>query len=800
MRLSVLAICCIPLISLSQHNISGRITDGQKGLPSATVVLLSVADSTMVKGKPADTEGYFALEQVERGSYKLVVSMVGYSDFTSPVIEVAGQDIVISPVILTEVATELGEVVVTAETPVIEQQHDRLVVNVQNSITAAGNTVLEILQKSPGVTVNRQNSTIGMNGRTGVRIMVNGKPLQLPADAAVQMLDGMNASGIEKIELISQPPAKYDAEGNAGVINIVTKESREYGTNASIGLLLGRKWAEATGVSFNVNHRSERSVWFIDYGMTRTRSRHIMKMDAQWFDDGYAHTNENSSYRPNLTHQQNLTGGLDIRLSEKVSLNLLLSAYRRNWTLNATTSDRVHVGQDSTVFTMMNIHEKNRWQSATGSIGLTIKPAGRSETDVNADYLYYHNDNPSSYNTSTQVEQKSPIAHSDILLTKDTPIRMLVGRIDHRYAHSPSLHLEAGVKAVHSSLNNTVVTRRVENNTSVTDSAFSSDSKLSEAIAAAYLSATWKVAAATTIISGLRYEYTHTAIHSSARDALIDRRYGYWFPNFSIIVDAAPERSMQLSYARRITRPTYNDIAPFVFFWGPNTFSAGNTSLWPAVSDAVKAAYQNRRWTVALQYSRTKREIINLFQPERDTVNNSVVFRSQNLSYLSTLSLTSTWSLKPAPWWEVDATVTAQYQVARTEHLPHNLRVRLPGANLNVASIMQLGKGYSIEISGFVQSTSFYGVSTFLPQGSLNAGIQKKFSRGSIKISMDDILYTNVWRIRTFSVQNGLDSRIRYDWNNQFLRVACTFNLGQPQLRSVKIKSGSAEEQERVTN
>ena len=661
----IFIVWCLPGISFGQINITGKVTDGRQALPSVTIVLLST-DSSIVKVETASADGSFVLPRVERGAYKLKASLMGYQGFTS-VIEVGREDIILDDIILVEATTELGEVVVTAQKMAFEQQGDRLVMNVQSSVTSAGNTVLEILQKSPGVTVNRQSNVIGMNGRTGVRIMMNGKILQMPPDAAMQMLDGMNASGIERIEFITAPPSKYDAEGNAGIINIVTRQNYEYGTNGSIGLLLGYKWAETTGGNFNINHRSPQSEWFVDYSMTRTRNLHTLSMTSQWTDDGYPQTNEINSYRPNLTNQHNLSTGLHLKLSERVALDFLLSGYRRNWTLDAVTNDKVEVGQDSSTLTTMSIHEKNIWDSATGSIGLTVNPNSKSQLELNFDYLYYRNDNPSSYDNSTNVEQ------SVISLTKDTPIRMVVGRADYRYTFSSAVTIEAGVKAVHSALDNRVDVRRLENNTFTIDSTFTSNSRLSEEIGAAYLSTNWKLSQRTDVTGGLRYEYTHTAIHAAAREPLVDRKYGYLFPNVLVRTNVAPERDVQFSYSRRITRPTYNDIAPFVFFWGPSTFSAGNTSLWPAVSDALNASYHDRRFTMSLQYNSTKREIINLFQPERDTVNNSLIFRSQNLVYLNTLALSTTWSLKPAAWWEIQATIIGQYQVARTGHFVHNV-------------------------------------------------------------------------------------------------------------------------------
>ncbi|HZY79767.1 MAG TPA: outer membrane beta-barrel protein, partial [Cyclobacteriaceae bacterium] len=248
-------------------------------------------------------------------------------------------------------------------------------------------------------------------------------------------------------------------------------------------------------------------------------------------------------------------------------------------------------------------------------------------------------------------------------------------------------------------------------------------------------------------------------------------------------------------------RPTYNDIAPFVFFWSPNIFSAGNTSLWPAISEAARIEYRDRRWSINIEYNHTAREIINLFQPERDTASNSLIFRSQNLAYLNTLALSNMWSFNVRSWWDVQANVTLQHQDGQTQHLKKNISLDRWSVNLNATNIVRLPHDITIELSAFYRSASIYGISAFLPYGSLNAGIQKKFGeKGTLKLAMDDILYTNVWRISTNRPDEDINSKIRYDWHNQYIRLSYSRSIGNSKLRSVKIKSGSTEEQGRVTN
>jgi len=797
--LTILIFSLVPLISAAQSSIKGIVKDNEHPLPGVTVLLLLAHDSILVRGVIADNDGRFIFDNIPGGAYTISASLVGYSRYRLENVVVGTEDVIIPDIVLAEQATELGEVIVHAEKPLFEQQVDRLVVNVQSSVTSSGNSVLEVLQKSPGVLVNRQNNSIGINGKYGVRVMINGKTMQMPADVVVQMLDGMSASNVDRIEIITIPSSKYDAEGNAGIIHIITKQNADHGTNGSIGLNAGYKWAETLGGNVNINHRKKNFGFYGDYSFMRTHNLHTMDLERRVNVPGFVQSEVNHSHRENVTHQHNISAGIEWQPTKKISLDLLVTGNARNWQLNAVTNDVSRPSADSTVITRMHIREANVWRNATGSIGLRATPNPKTEVSLNVDYLYYYNNNPSSYDNVAVYEPGNGSQSSMIDLDKDTPIRMLVAKTDYRFSLSPDFTIEAGLKGVTSYLTNDVLVRTMKNSEWTIDPTFTSYSDLHEIIGATYVATTWQATKGLQINTGLRYEYTHTAISTPQQQNLVDRRYGYFFPGLSLTRNLDKEKDLQLSYSRRLSRPTYNDIAPFVFFWSPNIFSAGNTSLWPALSDAIRLGYHDRQWNISLQYNHTRKEIINLFQPENDTQSNSLIFRSQNLAYLNTLSFSNTWSFNAYSWWDIQTNIVLQYQGAQTAHLPQPISMRLWSVNLNVVNIIKLPKAVTIELSGFYQSKSIYGISEFLPYGSLNAGIQKQFGeKGTMKLSMDDILYTNVWKIATDRPQENLNSNIRYDWHNQYIRLTYSRNIGNASLRSVKIKSGSADEQRRV--
>jgi hypothetical protein len=220
--------------------------------------------------------------------------------------------------------------------------------------------------------------------------------------------------------------------------------------------------------------------------------------------------------------------------------------------------------------------------------------------------------------------------------------------------------------------------------------------------------------------------------------------------------------------------------------------------LLPAISSTVKASYRVKRLIMSVQFSNTKNEI-DFFNTETDSQSN-LIYRSQNLDYSNSVGLTNSWSFNLANWWEVQTNLTAQYQVLKTLNLLSNVLLHGYGLNINVTNSIRLPKDFSIEVAGIYQSATLSGTAKYLPAGSLNVGIQKKLRTSAIKLAMDDILYTNNWRIKTNVPRDNLNEFFKYDFHTQFIRLVYTRNFGNNKLRSLQLKSASEEERARVTN
>jgi Outer membrane protein beta-barrel family/Carboxypeptidase regulatory-like domain len=776
----------------AQNSIRGKILSSEGAVPFATVLLLG-SDSSFIKGAISNEGGAFVFENVSDATYLVSASAVGFAKFITQPLHAKEKITTLPDIILHEELRQLDEVVITAEKPLFEQQADRIVINIESSITSAGNTVLEVLQKSPGIVVNRQNNSISMNGKSGVSIMMNGKLLQVSSDVAVQMLDGINASQVEKIELITSPDSKYDAGGHGGIISIATKTDIGAGTNATLGFTGGAKWAEVWGANASVTHRSKNVGFSVDVAHLSTHNMHVTKLGRQSITNPLVSADTYSS-RENYTDQQNLSATMEWNVSKRTVLHFGVIGFRRNWRLQGTADDTDRREQD-TIRTHMDVTETNRWQSVVTSMGLTSKTGSKGELSLSFDHLYYHNYNPSDYKNKVVNDLDSP--EQVIALGKTTPINSIVSRLDYAHRSSDKLTWDAGIKFVTSMLKNDVTAEELIDNNWVGNANFSSNSDLNEQIGAAYTSANYAARGGWTLNGGLRYEYTFTSITSRSDNTSLNRKYGYLFPTVSITKKVSDKKTLSVSYSKRITRPTYNDIAPFVFIWSPGILSSGNTQLWPAVSNGVSATHQLDRWATSIQYTNVNREIVFL-QPEPDTSGDGIIYRTHNMKYFKTLSFGNSISGTVTKWWETHGNVLLMYQWAETTHLPVNVKRSRGVINVYFSNSITLPKNSSIELSATFQSTAFWGISYFMPVGSINLGIQKTFGKNNVvRLAADDILNTNNWYIRT-SIPGSVRTSFNYHWHNRYIRLTYTWKMGNKELRSVRTNSGSAEEQRRV--
>lgn len=786
-------------ILMAQINIAGEIkTRDQQPIPFANILLLQPQDSSLVVGTISNEDGAFSLN-VRSGDYIINISMIGYRPFFSPIgIKATVEKVHFNTYYLSEDIKRLDEIVVSGQKPLFEKQIDRTIVNVQSSITSAGSSILQVLEKSPGVIVNRQNNSIALNGKTGVLVMINEKMSRLPMDAVVQMLQGMSSANVDKIELITTPPARYDAEGDAGIIHIVMKENPDLGVNGNFGVTAGYNRGETLGFNFNLSKRTKNLNTFLNYSIHHDRNIHEWISEWRQPIDGFNQIVLSDSYRKPLTTVQNLQAGAEYEFNDKTSASLLVTGYRRKWKMDAITTNSETLAQDAVVLTEMSIFEVNKWQSATGSLGLKHRFDDHQEIILSYDYLYYHNDNPSSYNNSTSSPATPGIQSEYLEVEKLTPINFEIINVGYTNNLGAKLSMEAGVKGTFSEFTNDVTVKRSINGEMRIDPEFTNESNLDEKILAAYLSWKWQPHDRWNLNGGLRYEYTDTYLSTPTQEALVDREFGNLFPSLFVTYNLNEDSKIRMSYHKRITRPTFNEMAPFVFFVGPNTFVAGNLSLKPAISDGVGLNYQMKQWWISLEYNYSKDDLA-FFQPEFNPETNEQIFRSQNLKYMETYGIGATLPLDINSWWEVQNHASLYFHEYETQHLDNNVHGNVKRLTINVNNTFKLPREFTFELSGYYQSAALWGISRFRPLGKLNFGIRKKLKNDAvITLSVNDLFNNSIEKVDTEASEASPETYMLYNWGARSINLTFSHNFGNKGLKAVNIKSRSEAERNRV--
>jgi hypothetical protein len=789
--------------SFSQGIIQGKVQDSQaKEISFANVLLWNKPDSSMMKGAISDESGNYIFSEIPKGEYYVEVHNLGYAKSYTTVFNFSGTGKNnLATIILVQEDTNLEEVTVTATRPFFELEQGKMVVNVANSISAAGLSVIDVLDRSPGVMVNRQSNSLSVLGKNGVVILMNGHRFRMPLEAAYQMLAGLNSSDVEKIEIITVPPANYDADGDAGFINIVMKKDNEMiGTNGSLTIGQGYGSGYNGNMSFSLNHQGPKFSWFGILSSTyvdQVQEWEQFRGNNNGFEDIAIDTyTDRFSTRKSINYQ----AGFDYKLSTNTIFSGLVSGYTNRWDMTAPNITRSNYSiSPDTLFRMTTV-EVNRWSHIMGNINLQHTFKNGQVLSTNVDYLTYKNSNPSWYTLMNYNESNDLISSEEFRITKDTPIELWVADLNHSMKIGKSVAVESGLRATFSQFTNTVVFEEKLELDWLIDPKFTNDGLLNEDILAAFSTAKIEFDEKTTLNAGLRYESTKTNLTSVSGENIVDRHYGDFFPTTFLSRKINTDNLVQVSYGRRITRPTFNDMAPFVFFSDPFTFFAGNENILPTYTNTFKTDFSRKSLLFTLQYSMDK-NLIAAFQPTLDEETNTMFLKTDNIDQSQTVSMMVAFPLKVTSWWESQNNFTANYQRINSALNDEIYEVDQKGLQIVLTNTFTLPKNYTIELMGYYMSPSIMGYYKVLSRGFLNLGIQKDFKKaGVLRISCNDILETSQLRWRSFE---GADLEItgRLKFEKRVFMATYTYKFGNSKIKGTRNrKVGSQEEQRRVTN
>jgi iron complex outermembrane recepter protein len=805
----------------AQGKISGQITDDKnKIVEFANVTLLKAKDSTLVKGALSDANGSFEFEKISFGSYLINISQMGYKKFYTPKFSIDSDNptVKLSNLILTEDSKQLSEVQVIAKKPFIEQQLDKTVVNVENSIVSAGSTALEVLEKSPGITVDKDGN-ISLKGKQNVMVMMDGKPTYMSAGDLANLLRNMQSSSLDKIEIMTNPPAKYDAAGNAGVINIKTKKSQNMGLNGSATAGLGygffRSLPKQNG-SLNLNYREGKLNIFGNFSGNNRKSFQINDIKRKFVENGkplsgFDQIADSDKQNNSFSYKVGADYFIDSKNTVGVLVNGMNGTFKELLDNQAIINNALGM-MDSTSITKGNI--RNTWGNYSANINFkhVIDSTGKEWT-VDADYARYDSNNNMEYRTSK-------FDLENILRQIRNEDGMTVSKID-IYALKADLVLpinktskfEAGVKSSYVNSNNDMrfdfLTGDLQTRT--IDPTRSRDFLYRENINAAYLNYSTAIKKLS-IQLGLRVENTIGRGTLQGKE-LLDRNYTNAFPSVFLRQKLSEKHQLGMSYSRRIDRPSYEDLNPFLYFLDPYTFEQGNELLLPQFTDALELSHTFMdAITTTINYSRTNGVMTQILQ-QNNALKLTYVTK-YNIGYVDNLGISFSVPVPITKWWFSntyfnlynnhyvgDIPKTTIDANGNSNTIYQRLDARATTYQLNMTHQFTLPKKFSLELSGYYQSPFIEGQLVGKPMGQVSFGVQKKVlkDKATIKLNVNDIFWTN--QFRGSFVFNDIDVRIANQWESRTARMTFTYRFGNNKVASARQRQTALEDEKgRVKN
>ena len=771
--------------SYSQSLISGKITDNSDiGIPYADILLLDEQGNWTNDRTSSDENGNFIIKTSDIGRFKISIISIGFEKYESDLFSLTlNKEVDFGTINLEQESFELNDVDVTATKKIpYKREIDRTVIDLQDDSTTSGSTLLDVLERTPGVVVDRQNQSISMLGKSGVNVMINGKINYMPTSALVEFLNGMNAENAKAIELITTPPAKFDAEGNAGYINIELKKKIDEGYNSSISSSLGMgddKAIKNFGSNLNINKRKSHLIF--NYSVTDNEMPFGGKVNRELLVDNEILLTSLNGIRDNNRLVQNLRLSYDYDISESLNVGTSLSGYSNSyWTNEDKTASYSNRILNPDIYKM---EEDNYWRSIQATFFTTFKKGEKTKIDYNLDFLEYFNEQPQDYRIEMNSQEFSEILN--LYSFKSSPFKILVNSFDYETEFNNKINFSSGFKFVKNNFRNSNEIYRNE----IIDNEFTNESNLEENITALYSQLKFDLSDKLKLQTGVRFESTSTIVKSLIdNQVFVDRNYGNFFPSLFLGYKINDFSNINFSASKRINRPAFTDLAPFIYFLDLDQVFQGNVALLPSFTNNIQIDYRFKSINLSLQYSDEK-DVISKFQPKVDENNGFVTLIPDNIDSQKSLSAIISYSIYPISSWNLrffTTLLTTTLQDTRDSNYLYSVSNRSVRLNLN--NSIDLGKNYSLQLWGFYNSRSVNGINITLPNGSLNFGIQKKVDNIIFTLNATNILDTQQWRFESTNEEIQYFQSFNIDFVPPQVKFSVAMNFGNQNVKVKKIR------------
>ena len=778
----------------------GTITN-QKGepVPYANAALLS-PEGVLLEGAVTDEAGNFSIATTKIARVKLVVSSLGYTSFSSKEFELlAGLQKDFGTLVLADEVTGLDEVTVKASRPQIIIEPDKTIVNVEGTVMAEGANALDVLGRSPGVFITTDGS-INLNGRTGVTVMINDRPMYMSAADLTSFLRSMPADNIKSIEVMTSPSARFDAEGAAGVINIQLKKNTVDGVfgNVMLGGRYNGKAAPNAGVTLNVKKGKWTSNGTVNYN--EDVEIDDLEIGRNFQVEGGKSTFLQDSRIVERSHTPSFTGAANYELTptQNLGINVQASTSASNGLNNSGTTISNPGQSNKSSFTSINDSEDQRSRLFTNlHYDAKLDTLG-GKISADLDFTVMDLGSEALLNNSYSNGLNPPTLRTDRVLTlNDMYYTILTSKVDWIKPLKGSKVLEAGLKGSWVESDNNLDLSRGNGDAQLQPDPNSNRFIYQENVLAAYSSLKGDFSPKLSYQAGLRMEYSDVTGTSKTLNQVNKQEYTNLFPSVFLQHKISDAYQVVYNVNRRITRPNYRLLNPFVYYIDPLTTEKGNPSLRPQYSTnlemdhVIKGVYQ-----FTLGYSVTEDAFMQVFEQEQEA--RSTTTFTANFDKTKNFNFQGVVPVELAKWWNTSNLGQVNYNKFKSLLGTDILDISQVSYLVRTQHNFNLPKGFKMELVGIYLSPQIWGQGEIKGFGWVDAGITKSVMKDKLSLSINggDLFRTQL--IRAAIDFAAIDTQIRQYRNDQSVRFTLRYSFSKGQSFRVNSNSGSSEERKRL--
>ncbi len=783
--------------------VKGKVIDkNATAVKAATVYLLNPKDSSVVKTVVTDEAGDFLIENKSNGIFLISATAIGYQKTYSPAFALAENIIFsINNLIILPIDKTLENISVVSKKAFIERKLDKTVINVEASITSAGSTVMEVLEKSPGVSVDKDGK-ISLKGKQGVIILVDGKQTYMGDQDLANYLQAMPAANLEQIELMPNPSSKYDASGNSGVINIKTKRNKQKGFNGSVKNTLAIGRYVRTLNTLNLNYKNGKFNVFSTFGINHRKSFQQLDINRKYYD---ANKNLNAIFDQTATfirsnNNNNAKIGIDFYATKKTTVGILF-----NGSISPSAQEGTNISYlknaDAVTNSILssNNTDKEKWKNAGLNLNLrhVFDSTGR-ELTIDVDALQYkslHDQYFQSDNyTALWIKQSTEVLTS-ILPAK---INVYSVKVDYVHPFKSGLKMETGIKTSFVNTDNVADYFNVISGVPLVDNDKTNQFKYKENINAAYVNFS-KEFKKWSLQTGLRLENTNYKGNQFGNpvkpDSTFNKSYTGLFPTMFAGYKLNDKNQFGFSYGRRISRPDYESLNPFIFFIDKYTYEAGNPFLKPMYANVFELSHTyNKFLTSTFNYTHSK----DMFNEYFEQSGYATIVKQNNYGRIDDISLSLNAELKPTKWWTMMPYAEFNYNKVNSQLYGFELKTSGTGLSSNLNNQFSFKKGWSAELSGFYRSRMKRGQFEIASMNQISTGISKQIlkNKGSLKLNVVDIFNSGRQK-GVVNIQNTV-AAFTQTRDSRNIGITFSYRFGKPLKIQQRKSGGAGDEQSRI--